>query len=91
MEDMASRIREWATSSIFLRVLFLGFLILLLQIPILQIDQLTYEREHTRQSAVIEVTGLWGGAQTLMGPVLVIPYRFRGFHQQGSNTGPLKT
>jgi inner membrane protein len=83
MEDMASRIREWATSSIFLRVLFLGFLILLLQIPILQIDQLTYERENTRQSAVYEVTGLWGGAQTLMGPFLVIPYRYKGFHQQG--------
>jgi inner membrane protein len=83
MEDVVGRIKEWVVGSIFLRVLLLGFLILLLQIPILQIDDLISEREQTRQEAVSEVAAMWGGSQTFAGPVLVVPYRHLSGQEQG--------
>lgn len=83
MEDVVSRIREWVVGSIFLRVLLLGFLILLLQIPILQIGHLISEREQTRQEAVSEVAAMWGGSQTFAGPVLVVPIRHLSGQEQG--------
>jgi inner membrane protein len=61
-------------SSVLFRMLFLGFLIMILQIPILQIDDTIREREDTRAGAMREVTETWGGVQSLAGPVLVVPY-----------------
>jgi inner membrane protein len=60
-----------------LRVLLIGFLVLLLQIPILMIEGQIGDRTATRGQAVEEVTGKWGKEQTVMGPVLVVPYTAR--------------
>ena len=59
----------------FLRVLVLGFLTLLLLIPVGSIRDVIVEREQTRNSAKAEIAQQWGGAQTVMGPFLVLPYR----------------
>lgn len=61
-------------SSLFLRLMFVGFLILLLLIPLAMISNLIFEREARRQSVVEEVSATWGGPQTLIGPLLTIPY-----------------
>lgn len=66
---------EWFTSSQVGRILVLSALILLLQIPISSVKNLVSERQSTRSSAVWEVQNKWGGEQTLMGPVLVVPYK----------------
>ncbi|GMW00321.1 MAG: cell envelope integrity protein CreD [Candidatus Hydrogenedentota bacterium] len=60
-----------------LRVLLVGFLVLLLLIPARMIEAAIYERQSTRTEAVEEVTGKWGRAQKLVGPSLVIPYTKR--------------
>jgi inner membrane protein len=60
-----------------LRLLLLGFLVLLLLIPIGRISGVIDEREATRDAAVDEVTGKWGRDQSLTGPVLIIPYTHR--------------
>jgi len=57
-----------------LRVLLIGFLVLLLQIPIVMISSLIQERSMTRNEAVEDVTGKWGKEQTLAGPVVAVPY-----------------
>jgi len=57
-----------------IRVLLIGFLVLLLQIPIAMIQGLIGERQTTRQQAVEEVTGKWGRAQNLVGPAVSVPY-----------------
>src|SRR5262249_48127299 len=55
----------------------LGFLVLLLLIPEARISDVIDERAARRDEAVSEVTGKWGGEQSLLGPVLVVPYTRR--------------
>jgi len=50
-------------------------LVLLLQIPLFMIRGLLDERHERRNEAVREITETWGRAQTIISPVLVIPYR----------------
>lgn len=51
-----------------------GLLMLLLSIPINWISSLITERQMRRSDAVAEVSTKWGGVQTIVGPVLVVPY-----------------
>ena len=57
-----------------LRLLLIGFLVLLLLIPAAMIGGLVSERRATRDGAVEEVTAKWGRRQVVTGPALVIPY-----------------
>jgi len=52
-------------------------LILFLQIPIVLIRGIIAERVETRGQALAEVTALWGGPQSIVGPRLVVPFRTR--------------
>lgn len=70
-ERLNTRIRNSTT----IKLLTMGLLILLLLIPALMIQDLIREREQRRQSAIREVSGKWGLAQTLTGPLLILPYR----------------
>ncbi len=68
---------ELMGTSPLLRVLLIGLLILLLQIPITMIRGVVREREKTRDTAVQEVTSKWGGKQSLTGPWITVPYSHR--------------
>jgi len=48
---------------------------LLLSIPLFSIYLLNYDRQSQSREATQSITAGWGTAQTLNGPVLVIPYR----------------
>ena len=77
MENTTSyydRINRRIRNSVTLKLLSMGILMLLLLIPAAMIQELIYEREFTRQAAISEVSSKWGNAQTLAGPVLIIPY-----------------
>lgn len=74
MEGKLESVQNWLRNSIFLRVMFIGFVILLLQIPILMISGQISDRNMTRYQAVSDITGKWGRKQTIMGPRLVVPY-----------------
>ena len=50
---------------------------LLFLIPLGMIRSLVIEREAARYSAVEEVINLWGGRQTVAGPILAVPYLSR--------------
>lgn len=56
------------------KMLAVGALALLLLIPAAMIQNLIQERELTQESAVSEMTGVWGGEQQLLGPYLDIPF-----------------
>lgn len=60
-----------------LRLFSLGFLALLLQIPISMISGLVSERQQRRADAITEVSSKWGEAQSITGPALVVPYAHR--------------
>ena len=66
---------QWASQSHVARILFLGILILGLQIPINAIKGLVFERKVTEAQAVAEVQQKWGQDQRIVGPFLVVPYR----------------
>lgn len=57
------------------KLLFVGALALLLLIPLSMVKSLLSERRARRAEAIANITSSWGDSQTLIGPVLVIPYR----------------
>jgi inner membrane protein len=58
------------------RAVFLGLLMLVLLIPLSMIEDLVTERENRKLEVDSEITSQWGGPQTILGPVLVVPYRY---------------
>jgi inner membrane protein len=48
---------------------------LVLTIPLFSVWLLVYDRKTQSEEATASITEGWGGAQTIKGPVLVIPYR----------------
>ena len=66
------------------RAFFLGFLTLVLLIPLSMIEDLVQERGARKFAVDSEITGQWGRAQTLLGPILVVPYRYVS---EASDTG----
>lgn len=57
-----------------IKVLLIGFLMFMLLIPIEMITSLIREREDNAESAINEVQEKWSEAQTVIGPMLTIPY-----------------
>ena len=74
MSDAISSVVHSIRASRLLRILLLGFLVLLLQIPVVMIHGQISGRRDTRDEAVQEVTQSWGKEQSIVGPVLVVPY-----------------
>lgn len=77
MRDSVERLASSVRHSRMLRLLLVGFLVLLLQIPVSMISGLVSEREQRRQEAITEVASKWGNAQAITGPALVVPYAHR--------------
>src|SRR5215470_9510742 len=57
-----------------LKLVFIGFMTLVMLIPTLFILNLINERQGRREEASEEVLKGWGGEQTVSGPVLVVPF-----------------
>ncbi|MCG6151379.1 cell envelope integrity protein CreD [Leptospira bandrabouensis] len=64
-------------TSVNLRLAILGGMVLLFIIPLAMIGSLIEERNSARNEAVIEVGEKWGTNQTILGPILMIPYNVR--------------
>jgi inner membrane protein len=65
---------EQARNSQLLRIFCIAVLAAALLIPVGMIDGVITERQSRREEAVREVTSIWGGRQTVIGPMLVVPY-----------------
>ncbi len=77
MPEMIDRISSRMRSSQSLRLLTVGLLVLLLQIPIAMIGGQVSQREQRGTEAIDEVSSKWGKIQLLRGPVVVVPYLHR--------------
>ena len=77
MQDSIERLSASIQNSQMLRLLLVGFLALLLQIPIGMISGLVSERQERRAAAMHEVSSKWGKVQSITGPALIIPYIHR--------------
>ncbi|MEX1133007.1 MAG: cell envelope integrity protein CreD [Flavobacteriales bacterium] len=61
-------------NSISVRVAVIAILALLLLIPLSMVQSLIRERENRKLEAQQEVSDTWGGPQTVVGPVISVPY-----------------
>lgn len=80
------RFGKWLERSASAKALILGFLFLVLLIPMQMISGLVRERENRKLSVTEEVSSKWGGDQRVIGPLLVVPYLDRSI----SNTSRAK-
>jgi inner membrane protein len=73
--NIFERLNHWVKESITVKLLSIGFLVLILLIPSVWIENLINERQSRAETAMQEVSEKWSGTQTLSGPILVIPYK----------------
>jgi len=73
--NIIQRSVEAIRQSVTIKMLIVGFLILILLIPAAMVQSLIYERKNRSDTAASEISEKWGQAQTVIGPVLNIPYR----------------
>lgn len=74
-------------NSIVIKVLGLVVLTLLLCIPLDRIDALNRERGDSQREAAAELASTYTGAQTVIGPVLAVPYVERWMETQRNSKG----
>jgi inner membrane protein len=76
---------NWLKGSVTVKLLFIGFLILLLLIPSEMIQNLINERSGRQEDMEKDVSDKWSGSQLLQGPVLVIPYKKQVIEKDDNN------
>ena len=69
------RFNTWVRTSVMLKLITIGILILIFMIPTTILQSLISERQFTRDAAVQEITSKWGSGQTIGGAVITIPYQ----------------
>jgi len=60
--------------SLSFRTLLVGALILAMLIPLFMVENIVRERNRYYHSVIEDIAKGWGGMQTVVGPVLVVPY-----------------
>src|SRR5205085_3546847 len=64
--------------STMLKLLGVGALILIMLIPLVMIQGVLSDRLARRNEAVDDITASWGKDQSIIGPILVVPYLHHG-------------
>ena len=64
----------WSKCRVMIKMGAILILILIMMIPLAMIKDTLNERLSRRNSLVNEISSTWGNEQTIIGPVLVIPY-----------------
>jgi inner membrane protein len=82
---MNERFAAWQGSAT-AKALFIGLLVLLLLVPLGMVKELVLERMSLYAAARDEVAGSWGHAQTLGGPILIVPFHYTRWIQGQSVT-----
>ena len=74
MSELAERVSTRLRNSQTLRLVTVGILVLVLQVPIAMIGGQVSERKQRGMEAAEDVSSKWGNRQLLGGPMLVVPY-----------------
>ncbi|MDD5261694.1 MAG: cell envelope integrity protein CreD [Methylacidiphilales bacterium] len=77
--------------SILLKLCVIGFLILLLLIPLSMVESVLNERIQRRNEAIGDITSTWGKDQSITGPVLVVPYQYTWKEYNGKKEEIIRT
>jgi inner membrane protein len=78
--------------AIFFKMAGVTLLLLLLLIPLGMIQSVLSGRLERRNEAVAEITSVWGREQSVIGPVLIVPYRysFKSWKEQPTSGGKIE-
>lgn len=74
-ENLSHRFNQWLRQSITIKLIAVGFIALLLLIPLQFAVSLISERGDRQQEVVEKINNSWGEGISLQGPVLKVPYR----------------
>ncbi len=75
--NLFERLNRWIKESITIKLMSIGFLVLILLIPSSWIESLIVERQSRAESVIQEISAKWSGEQSIVGPILVIPFTQR--------------
>jgi inner membrane protein len=75
LSSLFERFNDWVKESIVVKLMSIGFLILILMIPSTWVESLIRERQMRADDVIAEVSGKWAASQTIIGPVLMIPFK----------------
>ncbi|MGE0077986.1 MAG: cell envelope integrity protein CreD [Bacteroidales bacterium] len=73
-------------NAVIIKVAAIGFLTLMLLIPMAMIQSLVMERRTRQMEATNEISSKWGYEQRLTGPILVIPYKTFEYDKETKKT-----
>jgi inner membrane protein len=90
MSEVGSLITSIRNSQL-LRLCLVGVLTIITLIPILFIGGLVSERRGRSDAAIAEVSSKWGQAQSISGPVLVVPYVIERRETDASGQSTVRT
>ena len=74
-KQQQSKFGHWLKTSITARMLMVGFLTVILLIPLVYIENLITERKSRQESVVNEINQQWGNEVLVYGPILKVPYK----------------
>jgi len=74
---LTERIRNKFRTSMTAKLIMIGIILLLCQIPAAMINGLRRDRMNRERNVEAEVSSKWGGAQQITGPMLVVPVQRR--------------
>ncbi|RSK39158.1 cell envelope integrity protein CreD [Mangrovimonas spongiae] len=74
-KPQTSKLWHWLKTSITARLLMVGFLVVVLLIPLSYINSLITERSIRQKDVVNEINDKWGQNVLVYGPILKIPYK----------------
>jgi inner membrane protein len=74
--------RDWSANSITLKIIGIGILILLMLIPLDMVETVIRERHWRGEDTMSEIATDWGDSQTIIGPVLMIPFEKISYQQK---------
>lgn len=74
-QQLPNKFLKWIKTSSTARMIMIGFLSLILMIPLMFIEDLIQERSHRQASVVDEISKQWGNEVVVYGPILKIPYK----------------
>jgi len=80
METIMEKVEKF-NRSITMKAIIIGFLTLILLIPGFMIQNLINERQKRSEETIAKINAKWSNAQTLNGPVLVVPYTTTGMDE----------
>lgn len=83
METLMEKVERFS-QSITMKAFVIGFLSLLMLIPGFMIQNLISERQKRSEETIQKINARWSNAQTLCGPVLVIPYSAPGMDDKNN-------